>query len=78
MNLKRQCKLENIIVGCKNRRTIDMGYKYNLHIGIIGTACCSCAYAGEKNGRFFCNCGDSENYEKEIYGRNYCDDYEEN
>ena len=51
---------------------------YKLNIDLLGNACCDCAYAGEKDGYFFCNCGDSKNYEKEIHGRNYCDDFEAN
>lgn len=44
---------------------------------LLGKACCDCAYASENNGIFYCNFGDSDNYGKEITGRNYCDEFEE-
>lgn len=47
---------------------------YSQYTDLLGNACCDCCYAGEQNGKFYCNFGDSENYGKEIHGRNYCDE----
>lgn len=45
---------------------------------MLGKCCCDCAYVGvTKKERYYCNCGDSENYEKTITARNYCDAFEE-
>lgn len=44
---------------------------------ILGKACCDCCYLVESNGKFTCNCGDSENYDKEVQARNYCDCFED-
>lgn len=49
---------------------------YEQHSDLLGKACCDCCYAAEENGRFFCNFGDSDEYGKEIVGRNYCDEFE--
>lgn len=35
--------------------------------------CYECIYAGEENGKFFCNFGDSENYGKTIDSETGCD-----
>lgn len=50
---------------------------YSEYENFLGKACCDCCYASEKDGKFYCNFGDGENYGKEIHGRNYCDDFEE-
>lgn len=43
----------------------------------LGKACCDCCYLGEKNEKFYCNCGDSENYNMEVSARNFCDEFDE-
>lgn len=51
---------------------------YDNYADLLGKCCCDCAYVALSNeGKFYCNFGDSENYEKEIRARNYCDCFEE-
>lgn len=40
--------------------------------------CSTCVYPTENCGKFTCNCGDSDMYEKEIAGDTTCDCWEEN
>lgn len=41
----------------------------------LGKACCDCCYLSERNGKFYCNFGDSENYGKAVQARNYCEEF---
>ena len=50
---------------------------YDDNMDLLGKCCCDCCYAGEYHGKFFCDCGDSDEYEKEIQERTYCDCFEE-
>ena len=45
---------------------------YSLYADLLGKACCDCCYLAETNNFFYCNCGDSENYKKQVEARNYC------
>ena len=50
---------------------------YDNSMDLLGKCCCDCCYIGEHNGKLFCNCGDSVEYEKEVQARTYCDCFEE-
>lgn len=50
---------------------------YDDNMDLLGKCCCDCWYVGEHNGKCFCNCGDSDEYGKDVQARTYCDYFEE-